>query len=396
MNRTTQSIANDLAQAWQEEYEHFLREGGMLGDRTRQLVMEALGRKSFQAVFSQCAPVVAQSGPGSAGALQREAERLACQDLCLASPTRVEKGVECFLLAVPCSGTTDEFSRWLEEGSHAEQLKAKVRAHLALLLDIPLTDVRKLEALPFLLPPPAVASMTPDARRALLHELLNTSDPVPGPALRFAAQHQRLSQSGALLNAVVLGEGLWLMAASLRTDWENEDSPSAQRLSDLSSGTLDEDLLAQAEDRWGEAIADLDMPELAFIPQPLSINDGLMRTLQAHLMSSRLAAYSADHLRERLRANELQVPAIVHLECFQNAQGWIVIKAQSEEGLLPQLQVSPHWAFTEGERAWEAALTEAFQLEGAPFEARETAAPAEEEGDHPAWKIAQPVSKRIH
>lgn len=396
MNRTTQSIANDLAQAWQEEYEHFLREGGMLGDRTRQLVMEALGQQSFQAVFSQCAPVVARSGPGSAGALQREAERLACQDLCLSSPTQVEKGVECFLLAVPCSGTTDEFSRWLEEGSHAIQLKEKVRAHLALLLDIPLSDVRKLEALPFLLPPPAVASMTPDARRALLHELLNKAEPFPGPALRFVTQHQRLPQTGAPSQAVVLGEGLWLMAASLRTDWENEDSPGAQRLSDLSSGTLDEDLLAQAEERWTLAIAELNMPELAFIPQPLSLNDGLMRTLQAHLMSSRLAAYSADHLRERLRTNELQVPAIIHLECFQNAQGWMVIQAHSEEGPLPQLQISPYWALTEGEQAWESALAEAFQLQGVPFEAQEASTPSEEEGDHPAWKIAQPVSKRIH
>lgn len=396
MNRTTQSIANDLAQAWQEEYEHFLREGGMLGDRTRQLVMEALGQQSFQAVFSQCAPVVTRSGPGSAAALQREAERLACQDLYLSSPTQVEKGVECFLLAVPCSGTTDEFSRWLEEGNHASQLKEKVRTHLALLLDIPLSDVRKLEALPFLLPPPAVASMTPDARRALLHELLNKAEPLPGPALRFVTQHQRLPQTGAPSQAVVLGEGLWLMAASLKTDWENEDSSSAQRLSDLSSGTLDEDLLTQAEELWTLAIADLDMPELAFVPQPLSLNDGLMRTLQAHLMSSRLAAYSADHLREHLRSNELQVPAIIHLECFRNSQGWVIIQAQSEEGPLPQLQISPHWALTEGEQAWESALTEAFQLQGVPLETQEPPAPSEEEGDHPAWKIAQPASKRIH
>lgn len=400
MKRTIETIANELAIAWRDEFPQYARDGGVLGDNTRQLVMEALLTKSFQAVLRLCAPRISMTGEDSVASLQREAERLACQDQYLPTPGRIARGMECFLLALPCSGTTDEFARWLQEPRNGDRMKSKIQDHLALLLDIPVQDVTRLEALPFLLSPATVAALTPDARRGLLHELIG-SEPA-GAALQFVSQHQRPIPPPAKGGTVVLGEGLWLLAATIKTNWEDEDSPCAQRLSDLASGTLDEDLLFQAEHQWVASTLTLGLPELAFVPQPLSLNDGLMRTLQSHLMSSRLAAYSADHLRDHLRSDELQVPPVVSLECFQNPAGMVVIRAHSTEGPLPTLEVSPHWAFIEGHRTWEMVLMEAFHLTEIPQEASQQPLedpeldPRDAEGDHPLWKVAHPASRRIH
>lgn len=393
MNRAPHVIAQDLIEAWHAEH---LMEGVTLGERTRALLLEALANRTCQEVLRVAAPAVAAHTPQGLVFLQREAERLACQDQYV-SLRHPKRGMEALLFALPCSGATNDFLQWIQQPGHQTKLLQKVQNHLALLLGSNPSAVSKIQALPFLLDPATVATLTSDTRRALLHDLL--SDPEDrSPAWAFIEARKLSHQVLKKDHPLVLSEGVLLLAAAINTDWENEDSPTSDRLSDLAEGVLDGDLITQAEHLWVASSLELELPDLAFVPQPLSVNDALIRTLQAHMMSIRLVHQSTENLREHLREDTLQVPAIVHLKCSQDVEGTVVVQAQSTEGSLPVLRISPHWAFIEGKDIWESTLAEAFSLAETPQwqETMGEISTSEIQGDHPAWKIALPAPPGIH
>lgn len=397
MNRAPHTIAQDLIEAWQVEHS---TEGLMLGERTRSLLMEALANRTCQDVLRAAAPAVTARTPHGLVFLQREAERLACQDQYV-SLRQPKPGMEALLFALPCSGATNDFLQWIEDPHHRSQLLQKAQSHLALLLGSSSSAISRIQALPFLLDPSTVATLTSDTRRALLHDLLSEPED-RSPAWAFIQDRKLIHQVLKKDHPLVLSEGVLLLAAAIETHWENEDSPISDRLSDLTEGVLDGDLITQAENLWVASSLELELPDLAFVPQPLSVNDALIRTLQAHMMSVRLVHQSPENLRDHLREDTLQVPAIVHLQCSQDAEGTVVVQAQSTEGSLPVLRISPHWAFIEGKDIWESTLAEAFSLSDLPQwqeaigENEPAPSPGEEQGDHPAWKNALPAAPGLH
>lgn len=399
MARSTDAIAQQLAEAWLEEHPQILARGQGLGERARRLVEEALDQHAFAAVLHACAPMVSQTGPGSVGTLQREAERLACQDRCAAG--QEAKGLECLLFALPISGALEEFGAWVSTPGNAPELASKAGDYLARLLGMASDEVERLEALPFLLSPAVVAAWTPDTRRSLLLEMLGGAEP---RRIHGIVEQHRLLLDAPTPDKLMLGEAMWVLAATVQTHWDTGHGERTQRLAALAAGTLDDAVLDEAEAEWTQSLEGMGLPDLAFLLPPTGLNDGLFQTLRAHLMSARLAHHTPASLRDILLENDRSdVDPVTALACFQAPDGMLVLKAHSTHGPLPTLRISPHWALIEGEHAWKEAVWESFDmpedtpLDGdAPLLTAPAASPQDLEGDHPAWKRAHPAPPGVH
>lgn len=417
ISKNTEEMAQALVTAWTRSRQAPatpVPEGMPLDDGTLDVVSEALLWGNFDQALALAAPELRRIDPQAPQEIQREAERLACRDAWLPETEqdlpRPGFGQECLLMAVPCSGTAGEMAQWLTQDDQRARLLGAVRAHLARLLNLPADRVLQLEALPGLTHPEAVASLSANSRRRLLHEMLRDGLPPPEPAAWPAGAISGVLRGNTvpLARTFRLNEGVWLVAARVETRWDSSEEDADDRLYDLAMGMLDEHVVEQTESLWDQALAELPtLPVLAFVPQPLSVNAALIRTLQAHLLSARLQGVPHDSLLENLRDNALHLARVVRLSHHRDPQGNVVLLAETEDKALPTVKVSFPWAMIEGPQAFEEVLAEAFGLEpqpspvpveSVPAAVMPTAAgvdPRAWEGDHPAWGRAMKAPSRL-
>ena len=395
-SRSPLAISHDLEATWQREAPRVLAEQGDLGDDLRRLLMEALDGGVSSEVLALCSKEVLQYGNGHV-LLQREAERLACHDFYPSSMSPQSVGRECALLALPAMGSTDELDEWLQRPAAKRCLEKHAREHLARLMGISENRIEKSILLEGTMGSASVAALTPDARRVLLQELLEIPRAPGTPSIVGHLQDMATQRQISSFPT----EGIILLAVVARTDWES-DTPMAQRLTDLIIGNMDDESLAESEDHWVEAAERIGLPSETMVGQPVSLNDALMQTLRSYLFSARVHAHALAG-GQGLLSNPPELPAIQMFSVFQGEDGNVVIEAQTEEGDLPTLVVSPHWAMTEGEDAWREAIAETFQVKGVidgpnrPGPASESMIDShDQEGDHPAWRWAHPTPRQLH
>ena len=393
--RTPAAIAHDLMRAWEEEQGPLASPPDTdLGDGVRRLLIEALDNGTFREVVLACKDFQQTS---ALGVLQREAERLACHDFYPPSMQPQAVGRECALFALPVMGATEDMDAWLRHADHKHRLEHRIKSHLSDFLNIPENRLEKVFVFNGLMMSSTIAALTPDARRALMHEMLQIPQRADVPSI---VTHLQENSPFVLGTPGFLSEALVVVAVVARTDWEAETA-MAHRLTDWVTGQTDEDTLIQGEATWMGLLDTLGLPAETLAGQPVSVNEALMQTLRSYLFSARVQAHALAG-GGGLGSDPPRLPAIETFTVFQTPDGDVVIEARTEEGEIPRLVVSPHWAMTEGQEAWQQALMESFDIDQTlnPIErldaVPEPADPYLVMGDHPAWRHAHPTPRQVH
>jgi hypothetical protein len=124
-----------------------------------------------------------------------------------------------------------------------------------------------------------------------------------------------------------------------------------------------------------------------------------MQLLMAKVMSTRLMAEDSEQLLDHIeQENDLGLTPVLHFEASPSVDdpSRMNIQAMTSNGSLPAIEVSYHWALTNGPHALQVLLAEAFGMGEEPHASFRQSAPMESEPLHPGWKRALPPAPGLH
>lgn len=386
-------LAHRLADAWRQEGPTALETPGQVGEKSQQVIQEALLDHGFQAVFHEAMQLLSENERTGCSLLQREAERLACVHSWLEDGV---PGREMALLALPCGANAAWLAHWLQTPEHQQALGSTLVEHLAESWAIPTEAIERLVLFPAPVTPDAVAALSSDGRRSLVEEMMQRNR--QGEAFQHLHDALILPVEGDPFSTSLGTEGLLLFAVGVHTGWSiDQVSEASDHVRDMVQEQLEGPDLQRAEEAWMERWSALpDFPLLAYVPCPTSLNQGLMHLLHARVMAARLASEDPEDLTGQLETQHalrfapvLQftaAPAPQDPEIFQ-------IDAVTDRGPLPTIKVSYHWALASGPLALQTLLTEAFDMNQA---GSNPARLISSEPLHPAWQHAHPPAPGLH
>lgn len=405
-------LSQQLVEAWTEEHGAIQDPDGVPGPETRNALAHALLSGQSMEVLRLAADDLEQIESGALPFLQTEAERQACLNLWpdtdpeLHAEDEESTPHEVVLLGVACSGSIRDLAAWLERPEHTRKLEALIRLHLTHMLGIPAHQLRQMALSP-LVASVAVAGLTADDRRRLMHEMVSTAPQPSSTVLSFLTETEVTME-----NDLPMGDALLLVAAILETDWTKDEPRASEALADLAFAQVDEDVADQMGLRWIAGIHQLKrFPEMAVLAPPQSINASLLCTLHARLTNSRLGTDpSTMHPRTPDGEPKFEADPIVHLNTFYDQKGHWVSEARTSTETLPTVRIPMEWAMIEGEISLQETVANAYGLpmgvlvfnggDGkADEETNETLQAAPEprdiQGNHPAWARALPAPARL-
>ena len=195
------------------------------------------------------------------------------------------------------------------------------------------------------------------------------------------------------------------VAATTRWGQDIEGTSSEQgRVDELALGNMDPDFLEQSARIWDTHMESLKVPGMAQVSQPVSVNEALMDTLHAGLMTLRFNMIPTQVLEETAAAGEkVQLPQIQHLAVSFTDHGSVQLEIHSEYGQMVA-ELNTDWAMVEGEESFRATLASSLELDEdrwrttADTQGPEQPDPSPEDavGDHPAWARALPAPKGMN
>ncbi len=384
-------LAQRLATAWINEGPEAWATQGPLGEETTRAVEEALLEHCFQSTLNEAIGLMDEKQREGVSLLQREAERLSCL-----TNWPGETGREMALLALPCGTDAGGLAHWLLQPNHRQAIGHAFVRHLASRWKISEDAMEKMVLFPVPVTPESVASLTSDARRRLLEELM------AGQNNGEIFQHlmgSRVEPSVATSVAHLLpSEGLLLFAVGVRTDWQRlEGSDPSDRMRDMLHEQLPAEEVQAFEEDWMALWARLpDVPPLAYTPQPTSLIHGLMQLLHSRVMNVRFAHEDSDTLLNQLENHQPVTFSRVSKFRASHVPGnprRMQIEAFTETGPLPIIDVSNDWALANGMLALQVLLAQAFDIGTPQWEGAAEAAP---HALHPAWDRALPPAPGLH